>query len=116
MPVTAEKNLEKFQAIWKQITESITREEFVKAFEAVVALIVKVEKNLIEKNSAAAESLTSLAESLQKELKTGNMTDFTVLKKELTAAAQKLFEEHHQALNFIYDKVRKIREGKDGRD
>src|SRR3990167_9561977 len=114
MPATAEKNLEKFQAVWKQITESITREEFVKAFEAIVVLIVKVEKNLIEKNSVAVGSLTKLAESLKGELKTGNNTDFSDFKKELTSTAQKLFEEQRAGLNFIHDKVRKIKEGKDG--
>src|SRR3990167_5356627 len=44
-----QENLKKLETLFKMMTESLTKDDFVKAFEALTKVVLQTEKNLIEK-------------------------------------------------------------------
>ena len=107
---TAEKNLEKLESLITLLQEGVSKEEFVKSFEAVIDLVLKIEKNLRDKNQEYTDLLTQLYQELGIKIIQTNTQEFSAVKSKIEQA----LIEQQNGMNFIYDKVRKIKEGKDG--
>lgn len=60
-----QRSIRRVEDILKLVTDGITKEEFVKSFESIVNLILKVEKSLIEKQEKIRQTLKLLGESVR---------------------------------------------------
>ena len=114
MPTSTEIKLQKVKDLFGMLNDSLTREEFVEAFKAITSLILKIETKWNEENLKRIAALEKLQETLAGKLGSANVSEFSALKDEITVTASKLFKEQKDGLDFIRDKVRKIKEGKDG--
>src|SRR3990167_11143117 len=107
--------LEKLRELMKIANDGLTREEFLASFKAAVDQILKIETRVLDRVNKAVDKLSNE----QTGLKEKTALELEKLKVELLKEAEKMFEEQRQNLNFIHDKVRRIKEGvngKDGRD
>ncbi len=102
--------LDKLKNLLEIVDESLTKEEFVKSFEVVVNVIVKLGEDLKVENKGNIKSLTSLFE----DLKTNKTTGLDKVKEDLLKKVDKALDEQTNSLNFIRDKVRKIKDGGKG--
>jgi len=104
--------LDKFKKLLEITTEGLTREEFLTSFKTVVDQILKLETKLIEKINQAINDLTDN----QNALKNVTQVDLKGLATRFEQSINSALREQENGLNFIRDKVRKIKEGKDGQD
>ena len=79
MPPTQQENLKKFAELWKMMSESLTRDEFTKAFEAVVQLVQKIHA----KNEEEMKMMKSMHEEMMKEMQGNNSEMMSEGMKEL---------------------------------
>jgi len=91
--------LEKLEEILNLLNESITREEFVSSFENVAKMVVAGELKLSQRITDA------LADAKR-------TTDVT--KHNLTKEVEKALKEQEDGLNFLYDRVSRLKDGKKG--
>lgn len=106
-------NEEKLKRLFSLMEEdSLTKEDFVKAFADVVKLVKKVESQLLTR----ATELTEMIKKAESKLGDDNKSDLASVRKEVNKALEKALAEQANSLNFIRDKVRKITDGKDGSD
>ena|SRR3990167_3332621 len=106
---TPEQKLKKLENLLNLLDESLTKEEFVKSFEAVVNLILKVQKDLQDKNEVAIDSLEKMFEKLALKLESANKEDITEIKVKIEGA----LKDQQAGMNLIYDKMKDIRSGRD---
>lgn len=104
--------LAKLENLIKLVDEGITKEEFVKAFEAVVKQLLAVEQKLIDKNEEAVQVL----KELHNQLLSDTNVSLSSLQGELRQAIDGALQEQSVGLNFIRDKVRRIKGGLDGKN
>ena len=116
MSITKE-NLQKFSELWKTASESLSRKEFVEAFKAVTDLILRIQKEMVDKNNRSLVDFQSFVSDLAGKLESSNEVNLGGIKEKASkvmASVEKSLKEQENGMNFIYDKVRKIKEGKDG--
>ena len=101
---TPEQKLKKLENLLNLLDESLTKEEFVKSFEAVVNLILKVQKDLQDKNEVAIDSLEKMFEKLALKLESANKEDITEIKVKIEGA----LKDQQAGMNLIYDKMKDI--------
>ena len=111
-----ESKLKKLEELLKLVNESISRDEFVQAFENVLKHVIDAEKKSLgrvdEKMVGVIDGLTAQVDAL----KLSSTKDFTSLKKEIQTTIDAIKLEQKNTMNFVYDKVSKLKNGKDGRD
>ena len=105
-------SLKRVEDILKLVTESMTRDEFVRSFEKVVNFVKKIK----EANEIAIKKMEAkFSDKVDKlEVKSNSIIEEsrTVIKKEM----DKGFEEQNNTLNFMKDKARDLKDGEDGKD
>ena len=93
--------------------DSLTKEDFLKAFEAVVKQVKTVEAKLMKD----AEALADLVKKAESNLDKASKTELSKLKQELQAKIEVRLDgatkEMSDSLNFVRDKVRDLKDGKD---
>lgn len=92
--------------------ERLTKEDFVKSFEQAVLLF----KTLEESNKKAIEQLTTAFNEVSAKLKDDNSLDLSDVKKEIVKQLKKALDNQSVSLNFVKDKVSKLKSGDDGLD
>lgn len=100
----------------KMLNEGLSREEFVEAFKNVVNLILRVEKDLAERNKKTTDEIIAVFNTFKGSLETKTNSELSRAVTDLKELADKSFKEQSVGMNLIRDKVSKIREGKDGKD
>jgi len=90
--------------------DALTRKEFKENF----AKVIKFLTSLKEKNQGEFENLNQKFSDQSEKLSGDNTTNLTELKAEFTKLIDKALKDQEDGMNFIRDKVRKIREGTDG--
>ncbi len=112
--LTKEEKVKKLNDLLVMLDENLSRKEFVESFKNVVNLVLKVQKSLTEQTNKAVSDLNASFKRLE-----ANQGDYlaTELKTALGGFTEKLgkaLNEQQRGMNFIYDKVSRIKEGRDG--
>ena len=93
--------LEKLKEVLKLVGESITRDEFVSSFKKVADAVAEARTSL---SKQVSDSLTKLRDA--------NDTNFSSIKESAIQEINKALKTQEQGMNFIYDKVRSLKDGK----
>ena len=111
-----EEKLKKLKLLLEVANDGLTTEEFVKAFEAIKEHFLRTEIKLVEKFNKA---INELKNELRGENNTLNKTSEALL-SDLTAELNKdmaqALKSQKTSLDFIRDKVRKVKSGDKGED
>lgn len=109
-----EKNTKKLQKLLSAMDEnSMTQEEFFKAFENVVKHVLTAEKNIMDKNEKEISEMKEMHKKMCSEMESGNTEGFNSLKEEILNKFDKLFKDQQSGMNLMRDKIREIKNGKD---
>lgn len=111
MPSTKDK-AGQLKSIIELLQSSVTKAEFVEAFQQVLTVV----KDLKQSNSQEWSLINSALQVLKKKLREEAESDLDTLKKTFDTQITKALKEQQDGMNFIYDKVARIKEGKDGKD
>jgi hypothetical protein len=104
--MTPEAKLKKLQDILKLVDESLTRDEFVKSFEAAIKLIVDgLAKINVKVDTKVGSSIANLTAEIEA-LKQSADEEFSTRRAAIKAEFDKMFNEQLNALNFLRDKAR----------
>ena len=103
-----EKKIAKLEALLKLVDESITKEEFIKAFQGVLDFVLKARADFEVMYEKHSEILNALYEKFSSKLGMANQSEFDTIKSKI----EKALQDQQNGMNFIYDKVRKIKDGK----
>ena len=107
-----EKKRKRLEAILKLANDGLSEEKFLEHFKSAIKQILNLEKKLIEKiNKALIDS-----DSKHKALKNTSQGDLSDLYAKHSILVEKALAEQQNGMNFIYDKMRRIKEGTDGKD
>ena len=109
MPTNQEK-LNKLTELLKLVDEGLSRKEFTENFGRILEFL----KKLKAKNLTEIENLNKNISNLSDKLKTDNTANLSGLKDQFTKLINQALKEQEDSLNFIRDKVRGLRNGKDG--
>lgn len=95
----------------KILDESVTKEEFVKAFENVINLVLKIEK----KNTQAVDSLEKTYGVLMEKVLNDHTSSLSDLKKQVDhvfvgSQVEKMLKEHEERMKKVDDSMTKIEE------
>jgi len=104
-----DEKLTKLKELLNIINSGLTREDFVKSFKSITDHILRLEKKLIEKiNLKVDQSITQIE-------KTGNdvQSEISKIKEGFTKTINKALKDQEDGMNFIRDKARMIKNGKD---
>jgi len=104
--------LEKLKSLLKLVDESISRADFEKAFATLVKFVKDLKISLEDKNDKAIKELKTFINELAEKLENFNQNKLAEAQVKINQA----LKDQADSLNFIRDKVRKIKEGKDGKD
>ena len=108
-----EKKIAKLERLLTLVDESLTREEFTKAFEEILNVVVKTQT----KNKEEIEEMWKVYENMCVSMKEKSATDLEALKKKVTDYCTKemggMMKEHEEAMSAIEDKLTTVRDGKD---
>ena len=108
-----QKNLIKLQRLLQAMDEdSLTRKEFEEQFRAILEFLKKTK----EKNLTEIENLKQYIINLSEKLKQGNVFNLSGLKDQFTKSISKALKDQEDGMNFIRDTLRRIKNGKDGKD
>lgn len=104
--------LKKLENLINLVQEGLTREEFLKSFKVVVKQLLKLEKDLTKRNSEDIQKSKMFIEQL------GAKLDSTTNQKLLDALSKidKALTDQQNGMNFIHDKVGRIKDGIHGND
>lgn len=108
--------LQKMQELFKLANEGMNRADFQQAFSNVVALITKINKEMIKRQDDSFVQITAQFKQLEKEVKTASKDDFGALKTDLVSKVNTALKEQANGMKFIYDKVNSLEDGADGED
>src|SRR3990167_6184675 len=145
MSTVDEQKLKKLKELLEMVNESLTREEFTKAFRTVLEFVLKIR----DRNEEKMRQMESMHEEMMRKLEGGNSEMIAgamqEMKKKMTEMVEpmmkKMYTEHEEMMKgmnthisemqsenlkalkeqqngmaFIYDKVRTMKSGKDGKD
>lgn len=110
MPTINNDKLKEFKDNLIQLSEGITKQDFVKSFKHLLKIVTRIEQELIKKINQALINLNDDYKAL-KNATQSSLSDFTA---KYGQSLDKALKEQESALNFIRDKVRKIENGLDG--
>jgi len=111
---TSEKNLAKLTRLFSLMDEdSLTKEDFLKSFKNVIDFITRMDKALNLKNEKAVANLDNLFKELDTKLSSSTKADVSGSITELKGVVQKALHEQQIGMNFINDKVSKLKNGLD---
>ncbi len=111
----SEKNLNKIRRLLDLMDENaLTKEEFTKSFKNVVKLVLKVEKELTDKNNKSISQIEKLFNELRDNLENKANSELSRAIYELKERADKVYREQIAGINLIGDKLKNIKDGKDG--
>ena len=105
--------LQKLEEMFKIVNDGISKEEFVSSFEAVLKQVLAIEEKIVANNRKAVEELRGLTKTLGGELKSTSVANFTKVKDLFVTQISKALKEQENGMNFIYDKIRNLKSGKD---
>lgn len=108
----SQQKLKKLKELLQMIDESLTRKEFTENFGKILEFLKKLKEG--NKEEFASFNKTSL--DLSEKLKESNTTNFAGLKNQFISLIDKALREQENGMNFIKDKVKRIKSGKDGKD
>ena len=103
---------EKLKEILTVLNDGIGKKEFRDNFGRILEFL----KNLKTKNKEEFTNLKKSISDLSEQLKGDNTTNISSLKEEFIKIVEKALKEQEDGMNFIRDKVRRIKEGVDGKD
>ncbi len=112
-----QKNLEKLGQLLKMMDEQLTKEDFVKAFENVINLVLRIEK----RNSEAVDLIEKTYANLLGKTKDAHNSDFSDFKNKaqefVDARLAKIARDYKTEIMDLVDRrVATIKDGKDGKD
>lgn len=107
-----EPRVKKLKELLNLVSEGLTKEEFLKAFQAILDVVLRIEKKQDDKFET---NLKGLKKQIENAIG-GKEEDYEDLKKQTIAALNKVLHEQEIGMNLIRDKVRNIKEGIDGID
>ena len=113
MPIANQEKLDKLKSILEMLDTNLSRAEFVESFKNIVNLVLKVEKELAEKNNKTIAELKSIFEELKDNLESTTNSELSRVINELKEFSAKIEKDQKIALDFIKDKVKNLK-GKDG--
>ncbi len=113
MPITKDK-IKIVNDLFKQMSEGLTRAEFIDSFKNVINQVLGVEKRLIGKIEQGLSDLKGSFSDLQARLESYIESKTTSAISDLNGKVGKALKDQEVGMNFIRDKVRRIKEGKDG--
>jgi hypothetical protein len=108
MPIDQEKNLKKLEDLLKIVDEGVTKEEFVKAFENVVNLVLKIEK----RNSDAVDALERTYANLLDKIRNDHTSSLSDVGDQL----KRIKTEHDNKMMAMDMKMAEVKDGKPGKD
>ena len=105
-----DKNLNKLSRLLSLMDEdTLTKEMFLTEFKKVIDLVLDIRKE----NKATAETLNKAFDTATKSLSNKTNVSLVDVKSEITKAFGKSSKELSDSMNFIRDKVRTLKDGKD---
>jgi len=107
-----QEKLEKLKKLMEITTEGLTKAEFLSSFKQVIDHVLKTEIKLIEKMNKLMNELKGTNNSLNK----ATQGDFSGLAEELNRDMVKALKDQKNSLDFIYDKMRRVKNGINGKD
>ena len=107
-----EKILSRAKEIWKLANDGLDKEAFDNAFKVLLDVILKVEKKNDDRFSSTLEDLKTKISNLLK----GEDKEFENLKNIFIKEIDKALREQENGMNFLRDKVRRLKDGEDGKD
>jgi len=109
-----QEKLKKLKTLLEITNAGLTKDEFLKSFKSVLDHILKLETRLIEKiNKTVKEELNRL-NSNNNSLNKATQADLSSLTARLDTTTQEALKEQKIGMEFIYDKVKRIKSGADG--
>src|SRR3990167_715819 len=117
---------EEMQIVMKA-SDILKKDDFLKSFKAVIELVTKVQKKVLEDYQKSMEMMHSMMNEITEKLKEGNLGNFSSLKKEIFGMKdgmmaehkrgmgkmyeeyEKMAKEQREGMNFIYDKMRTMK-------
>jgi len=113
MPKLDNKQIDGLQRLLSLLDpDSLTKEQYKGDIKKILDFLLKLK----EKNRAEFENLNKRFSTQSEELTGNNTISISKLKDDFTELINKALKEQENGLNFIRDKVRKLTDGKDGRD
>lgn len=116
MPNKSQEKLKKLEELFRLADSGLTRAEFTDAFAAVVKVIKDTKQGLEDKITKELDSIQRQVDTLSKEVKDDNQKDISDLKGQVSDLVGKALKEQEVGMNFIYDKVRGLKQAEDGVD
>lgn len=117
------KKLEKLKSLIKLVDESISEEDFLRAFKAVVDHIKQMEEGNLKIMRKLTTLIEETLEKARSRISDGNEEKFTSTvnsiekaKTEALKAVEVALKEQATGMNLIRDKLREFRNEKDGKD
>jgi hypothetical protein len=109
-----DKNLQKLEELIKLIDSGVSKEDFTKSFENVIALVLKIEK----RNSEAVAKLEETYQNLLNKNQSDHFTTLSDLKKQVDRVfvENRLTEIVKELRDKLDARIALIKDGKDGRD
>jgi hypothetical protein len=103
------KKLEKFQRVWKDVTESITREEFVLAFKVLNEFVKKVHNELSAEDKNNLAQIQTLASTLAKDTK----ENLQNIKGQIASQMESVRKSVMTKMQEVDDKLATVQNGED---
>lgn len=103
---------EKLKFYITEIENSLTKKDFELAFEEVIKIIRSLQKT----NAAEFDGIHTAFETLAAKVKKDTSMDMTDIRKECQKMMAGMMKEHQNTINYVYDKVRKLKDGKPGKN
>jgi len=107
-----ERKLQRVEHIMQLVTDSMTREDFLEAFDTLTKVMLNVGENMQKRS----KDHLAILESNFEQLKTTNNANFDEKTKEVMTKIASALKDQESGMNFIYDKIASLRHGKDGED
>jgi len=107
-------NLQKLQRLLSLMDEdALTKEEFIKNFKTVIDAVIKARDMQFKIINDAVSRLEDKYNNNTKSLEDNNTKTLEQIKNDTLNKLDKALKEQQNGMNFIYDKVSKLRSGKD---
>lgn len=102
--------LKTLQDLFSAVNNSLTKKEFTDAFAAVL----KIVKDIKDTNIKELEAIKQTVSLLSEQVKNDATTDISAFKGQVSALVIKALKEQEDGMNFVHDKVSRLKQAKDG--
>ena len=114
---TDEKNLRKLSRLFAAMDEdSLTRGEFLKAFEAVVKVIKDLKETNSKEFSLMHQFLTKMSEKMNSDTSSGMSSAEKKMMDYCMKEMQKMYADHEKKMSQMDEKIAMVHDGLDGKD